>query len=374
MNGARRMVAAAALLALPFTLEAQGRRVLTGVEYRAMSFDDGLDSDTKNVTEMVVQLGLVWPVSRRLSFDLGTRYASASREGYARDSSGTVTGTVQSTVSGLTDTQARAVYQVMPDVMVFTVSANLPTGKSTIEEAQLGAVSAIAHDLIPYAVSSFGSGFSLTTGLAFAVPVGGWALGVGGAYRMSGTYRLLQGDDSTNYRAGAEMRMRVGLDRVVGQGRVALGVTYSSFSVDEIGDLSVLRPGKRYITQASYSFPIGNVGLSLYAWDLFRASGSEVQTNASVEAQNLLTLGTTATVQMGRSQLRPTLEYRSHAVEGAAGPSSMMSVNVRYVRPMGDRFVLMPSFRYDMGTITNDLGTGVGFGGMSAGLTLRANW
>lgn len=363
-----------ALLAvlLPAAAAAQGARAFSGFEYRSMSFDPGLITNTRSVTELVMPLGLVYPVSQRLSFDIGTRYASATRE--AVDSSGTFT----STVSGLTDTQVRAVYQVLPDVLVFTLTANLPTGESTIREDQVGTIGAIAHDLIPFPVSSFGSGTSVTSGLAWAVPLGGWALGVGGSYRVSGAYRLVSGpasDSVGDYQAGAEVRLRVGLDRLVGQGRVALGYTFSSFAVDEIGSQQV-RPGKRHITQASWSFPVGRMGLSLYAWDLYRATGNQLQTGVATEAQNLLTFGAGATMQLGRNQLRPGLEYRRHWAgdDGMAAAGAMLSASLRYMMPLGDRFVLLPSLRFDAGSVVNDAGSDVGFSGFDAGVTLRLNW
>lgn len=366
--------AAIALLAVtvPAAAHAQGARVLSGFEYRSMSFDSGLVTLTRTVSEMVVPIGLVLPIGQRLTLDVGTRYASATRE--ARDSA----GTYSSTVSGMTDTQVRAVYQVRPDVLVFTLTANLPTGVSTIDEDQVGTIGAIAHDLIPFPVSSFGSGASVTSGLAFAVPVGGWALGLGGSFRMSGPYRLVSGasgDTIGDYKAGAEMRLRVGVDRIVGQGRLAVGFTYSSFAQDEIGGQQ-LRPGKRYITQASWSFPLGRVGMSLYGWNLFRGQGNQAQTGFTTEAQNLLTVGAGASFQMGRSQLRPGLELRKHwaGVDSLPAAGSMVSASLRYMMPLGDRLMLLPNVRYDVGSVVNDAQDDIGFSGLNAGITLRVNW
>jgi hypothetical protein len=375
------VVAALAVTLVPATLAAQGsRRFFAGSEFRSMSFDPGLETETRSVSEWVMSFGAVWPVSQRLAFDIGTRYASATREGDVSDSTGVI-GTTSATISGLTDTQLRAVFSVVPDVLVFTVTANLPTGTSTVAQEQLPAVGAIAHDLIPYPVSSFGNGASVTSGLAVAMPFKGWALGVGGSYRMSGSYRLFSdvsgttGLSNVDYRPGAEMRVRVGLDRIVGQGRVALGVTYSSFAIDELGNQQVLQSGERYIGEASWSFPIGRMGVALYGWDMFRAADNDIQTGQPAESQNLLAAGAGLTLQIGRSQLRPGFEYRRHSVGGEfGGDGAMMSGSLRWVMPLGDRFVFVPAVRYDAGALANSAQENIGFTGLSGAATLRVNW
>ncbi|MEK6768388.1 MAG: hypothetical protein AABY85_05285 [Gemmatimonadota bacterium] len=354
-------LAALALLVAPAALRAQeARRTLyTGVEYRTLSFDPGLF--TKTVSELVVPVGLVIPFSSRLTVDLGTRFARAERT----DESG-----ASSTISGLTDVQARAVVQLVQDVALFTVTANLPTGKTKLSGEEVAVAGAIATDLLPFPVSSFGSGSSVTTGLALAVPVAGWAVGLAGSYRMSGSFTPLAG--ASSYKAGAEVRFRAGVDRVIGQGRVSLGFTYSSFSTDEFGGSGVLRPGKRYIGQAGVSLPLGNMGLSLYAWDLYRASGTVPINGLTTEKQNLMALGAALSIQRGRNVFRPSVEYRVFG-EGDSSlvkAGTLLSLGARYQMATGESMSLIPSVRYDMGNIPNG-GTDVGYRGFSVGLSLR---
>lgn len=355
---------AAALIGAPLGLRGQeSRRMLfTGAEYRTLSFDAGLG--TKSVSEMVVPIGLIIPLSSRVTVDVGTRLARAERTDEA-DSSGTITG--------LTDLQARAVYQLLPDVALVTVSANLPTGKTKLTSEELAVAGAIASDLLPFPVSNFGSGASVTTGLAVAVPVAGWALGLAGSYRMSGSYTPLAGVDSS-YKPGAEVRFRAGVDRVVGQGRLSLGFTYSTFSTDEFGGSGVLRPGKRYIGQAAVSLPVGNMGLSFYAWDLYRAAGTVPVNGLTTQKQNLMTFGAGAAIQMGRNVLRPSVEYRifgeAEADTSLVRAGTLLSLGARYQMAAGETVSLIPSVRFDTGSIPNG-GVDVGYRGFSIGLALR---
>lgn len=370
MNAARRgaALAAAMVAAFPVAAFAQGDlavgrlRFLTGFEMRSVSFDSGLG--VKTISEMAVPLGVMYNPSARLALDLGIRYANAAR-------TPSDTAAAKGTVSGPTDLQVRGVYQVIPDAVVFTLAANVPTGKTKLTADELPAAGAVASELIPFPVASFGTGPNVTTGLAVAVPVAGWAVGLAGAYRFSGAYTPMATVDSS-YKPGGEVRFRVGVDRVVGQGRVSLGFTYSSFSQDEFGGTNIFQPGKRYISQASWTFPVGNVGLSLYAWDLYRTQGTVLLSSSATEKQNVLTAGMAASLQMGRSVLRPQVEFRKHTagVEGLEAAGQLLSLSARLSLPVSEALSLTPAFRFDTGNIVS--GATYGFTGWGFSLGVRS--
>jgi hypothetical protein len=381
VSARRWMGGAAALIAwmlLPASLPAQGSvTAFAGVEARGVNYQTGLG--IKSVSEIAVPFAVVWPASARLSFDLGGRYATAKR------TSSTDTSV---TISGLTDIQVRGVYQLVPDLAVFTVSANLPTGKTKITDAQLLTAGAIASDLLPYPVANFGSGFNVTSSLALAVPVGGWALGVAGSYRVNGSFTPFANDSvcpttGCGYKAGGEFRVRVGADRLVGQSRLSLGFTYSSFGEDEFGSSPIFQSGKRYIGQASWSFPIGNVGLQVYAWDLYRSPGAQRLPDSStslLQKRNLLAFGAAGSVQMGRNVLRPQVEYRIYTLgdSSLASAGSLLSLGAQYQFVVSDRFSLLPSVRFDAGSEYaldangNPTSQSVSLTGWSAALMFRA--
>jgi hypothetical protein len=357
----------ATLTAAPLAARAQdlpvGRvRFLSGQEVRGVSFDPGLG--LKSISELVVPVGAIWTASPRLAFDFGVRYARVTR-------TPETDSLASASVSGFTDLQARGIYQIVPDAVVLTVAVNAPTGRTKLTAEELPAAGSVASDLIPFPVSSFGSGANVTSGIAVAVPFAGWALGLGGSYRLSGAYTPLADVDSS-YKAGGEFRFRVGADRLVGQGRVSLGFTYSSFSQDEFGGSSIFQPGKRYITQASWSFPIGNLGLALYAWDLYRNAGTVTFGSSPTEKQNTLAAGAVASIQLGRSVLRPQIELRQQS----AGLSEMKSagrllgLSVRYQMQLTGSFSLLPALRFDTGNVISN-GATIGFTGWGLSLGLR---
>ncbi len=365
-------LAAAFLLAVPAAALAQGGaavgsvQLLSGVEARGLSFNAG--GGVKGVTEFAVPLGMLWTASPRLAFDFGVHYASITRTPEAGS------GFAKSTVSGLTDAQVRGAFQLVPDIVILTVAANLPTGKTKLSLDEQTAVGAAASDLVPFPVASFGSGANVTTGLAVAVPVAGWAVGAGGSYRLTAGYTPI--DSLPSYKPGGELRVRVGADRVVGQGRVSLGFTYSTFAEDEFNGARLYQPGRRYIVQGAWSFPVGNLGLGLYAWDLYRAAGTLVIGGQPGDRQNVVTAGATASIQMGRNVLRPQLEYRSQSAKGAGDPKwsaagHLLSLSARYQLTLSERFALIPAARFDTGNLAT-IGTTVGFTGWGLSVGLRA--
>jgi len=379
MRAARTLPFLTAAVLFPASLLAQAAPAgsttgFGGVEARGLSFQSGLGG-LKSVTEIAVPFAVVWQASSRFTLDLGGRYASVSR----KDSTG-----ASVSISGLTDIQARGVYQIVPDLAVVTVSVNLPTGVTKLTAAQLPVANAIASDMIPFPVANFASGFNVTTGLALAVPVGGWALGLAGSYRANGSFTPISdtGAAGSSYKAGGEFRVRLGADRIVGQGRLSLGFTYSSFGEDEFGNSPLFQSGKRFISQASWNFPIGNLGLALYAWDLYRAAGSVIVDTTSTEKRNVLAVGVVVSVQTGRSVLRPQVEFRNYSTGLCLGAvtsqlcagGKLASLGARYQIPIGGRVSLLPLVRLDVGNVVNPTnGQAVSFTGWSLGLTLRTS-
>lgn len=363
----RTLTACAIALLIPVALEAQSGRASTGFEFRTLSADSGLGA--KTVRQMAVPFGVVVPLSSRLQVDAGAWYAQAERT----DDAG-----ITSTLSGLTDVQARAVYELVPDALIFTLATSLPTGHATLEGGELGVAGIIASDLIPFPVSNFGSGFSLTSGLAFAMPVGTWALGLAGSYRVNGEYQPIA-DNSSMYKPGGEMRLRLGVDRLLGQGRMSAGFTYSTFSTDEFGGSGAYRSGARYIPQLSFSVPMGNSTLALYAWDVYRGSGEFLIDTVQAPKQNTLTVGAVLAIRTGRSVLRPSIEFRkgwegSATATGMEDAGTLFLAGLRYQIPLGQRMTLIPSFRFDTGSVPGTTGTSIGLSGITAGITLSTEW
>ncbi|HEY4130102.1 MAG TPA: hypothetical protein VGM50_05770, partial [Gemmatimonadaceae bacterium] len=230
------------------------------------SYDLRSPSNTR-ISEFSIPLYASMPITPSFGLDLGTAWVDSR---VTQTSSGS---TAHSNISGLTDTQLRGTYVFGTDFVVLTAGLNLPTGQSTVSEKQALAASLIGSDFLAFPISNMGTGFGLTAGVAVARPVGDWNVGGGASVRRSSQYDPFDasgaGTPVLHYQPGNEYRLRAGVDRAIGTGRAALGLTYSKFADDNLGG-SIYNTGDRYLTTASYDNALNGGTLTLSAWNLFR--------------------------------------------------------------------------------------------------------
>jgi hypothetical protein len=363
------LLVAAGTLSAAAPMLAQSRvDAQAGAEYRSVSFGPG--QGYSSLKEFAIPVGFAMPVGTRLSLDAGTYYVSAQRT----DPSGS------QTINGLTDLILRGAYQIKPDVAVFTFAVSVPTGNKTLSGEQRQVASAMGTDLIPFPVTNFGTGFSVTTGLAWATPVGPWALGLAGSFRYNASYQpssdTVSRQDTVSLRPGAEMRLRIGADRIVGQGRLSFGLTYSSFQNDEFGSQSQ-SPGTRLIPQFSWSTPLGiNNSLMVYGWDVYRNVDESASVNQGVK-QNTIALGAMASLRSGaHNSLRPLFEIR----KGWQGPGGLhdagmiVGLGLRYQMAASERLTLTPGARFDLGSLPTSGSGNASVTGFSLSLTARTSF
>ena len=218
----------------------------------------------EKISELAIPVFVSIPFGSRFTFDVGTSYARA------RVTSGSAT----SEVSGLTDTQLRGNLSLGTDFVVLTGGLNLPTGKSTVDLDQVTAAGRIGSDFLAFPISNLGTGFAVTGGVAVARPIGDWNLGFGGSVRRSAEYQPFNQPGTTlKFTPGDEYRARVGLDHLLGNGRLSLGVTYSAFG-DDVAGTSVYNTGNRVIAQGVLTNNLMGNDLTIAAYNVFRATGN----------------------------------------------------------------------------------------------------
>ena len=268
------VTAAAAAASAPVGLVAQGSDALYarlswlgGFEYRGYSFDPGIS--VKSVSQWNLPFIAVAPVGRRMSVDVTTYVVSGRITTFA--------GTAEQ-LGGLSDTQLRLLYTVGRDRLVASLTLNLPTGKHSVSTSQFQVIGAVGSNYLSFPVSSYGTAFGATAGVAYARTLGGWNLGFSGALRYTGNYSPFT-DQGVSYNPGWEARVRSGADRVVGRNaRLLLGLTFSTFSTDVYtGTGSIVGgtydPGSRFIGDLAYVRVIGRGTLTFSSWDYYRLVG-----------------------------------------------------------------------------------------------------
>jgi hypothetical protein len=337
---------AALLAAVPGVLGAQQNlypqaAVIGGVEARQYSFGNNFVVD--HLRQVAFPLGAVVPIGQRLSLDVGSSYAVTT----VKDSAGS------RSFSGLTDTQIRGSYVFGNDVLVASVMVNLPTGKSTTTLSKFGISAAASSNFLLFPVNSYGSGFSVTPGIAAATTAGNWNLGLAGSVRISAKYNPFSDNTGVSYKPGLETRLRAGADRLLGSSRLSLGFTFSTFSNDQLrgggfGGNGVYDPGNRFLVDASLLAPAGNGTVSFYAWNYFRTASSS--SGSASNRENVLTLGTSGNFPLGgKLSLEPLAEARVWSPKTGSGFLVGGGTSLRV--EVSPRVALVPGARVDFGTI-----------------------
>jgi hypothetical protein len=318
----------AALIALAIAAsgsDARGQSILDGelrsapqyLHYRVHAPAD------ETISELAIPVFVSIPAGSRLTFDVGTAYARAWVN----------SGGERSEINGLTDTQLRGNLTLGSDFVVLTAGVNLPTGNASVTLDQLTAAGRIGNDFLSFPVSNMGTGLAATGGIAVARPVGLWNVGIGAAVRRSTSYEPFDvPGQSFRYQPGNEVRARVGIDRPVASGRLALGVTYSAFGREDAGG-SAYNTGDRVIAQGSITGLVGSSDLTVAAYNVFRGPG-DYASGDRAGRENIANLFASLGVRLLGTVIEPSVEVRHWAqnvyaprgTTGAAASRSQSSV------------------------------------------------
>ncbi len=328
-----------------------------------VSIKIGTGASAKTVTQFSVPFIVVVPIPSRFNIDVATAYATSEVSS---------NGVTSSSINGLTDTQVRANLTLGNDAVVFTVGANVPTGQYTIPEGQAEAAGQIGNDFLLFPVSSYGSGLSGTGGIAAARSLGNWNLGVAASFRKSTEFDAFLASSDTGkvtltFTPADEVRARLGIDRMIGNGRLTLGVTYSSFGNDVMYNTSYAT-GDRFIGQAALFVPVGNTDLYISGWNLYRAKGQ--QFGGPSDPENVANGSVAVGFHVGNLLIEPSIEGRSWQDDGIkAGRLANAGLRLRFG---AGPFTVMPNATYHMGKVYSTLdGSGIDVTGWRAALMIR---
>ena len=265
-----------------------------------VNYKIGSGATEKTVTQLSFPIAFILPVTEKLSFDVSASYA---------DSRVSTAGVESSKITGLTDTQLRMNYTLGDNQAVFTLGVNAPTGMYKVPDKQQEAAGQIGSNFLLYPVSSMGSGSAVTGGIALAKSLGDWNLGFGASYRYSAPFDAYQVQTNVlRFEPGSESRIRLGIDRAVGDGRISFAATYSAFSQDKV-DSTSFATGARMLGQAGITMPTAFGDVSISSWDLYRAAGQQV--GATAPWENISNVSMALGWDVGGAYLQPSVELRS---------------------------------------------------------------
>ncbi len=371
MRSVRRFAGAAVALAIgllvPEALPAQSVlrtpvTALGGVDGRGLWLGDG--SPVSSIQQVSVPVAVLFPVGP-VTIDIGTTWA-VTRIGLAEQP--------DRTFRDFTDTQVRGTWVFGHDAFVATLMVNLPTGVDRLTENDQILLSTVSSSFLAFPVNSYGNGTSVTAGVAWVTEAGPWNLGVALSGRANAEYTpFVDQNGPFTFQPGVEGRLRLGADRLLGSSRLAFGLTGSTFRNDEFrtggGVSGLFRPGSRLIAEASWTTLLGSTGLTIYAWDFYRAAGDSAG-RAAANSENLFSTGGTLSIPISPSVVvEPATEFRLSSPE--VGRSYLVSVGSAARVRVSDRFALVSSLRLEAGELETLQGRRHSLRGWAASVVLR---
>lgn len=365
--GLRLLVPLLLLAAVPLRVDAQGPDGLPvslagGARFERYRFAGAETIGISQVSLLTLPLAAETRVAGRLRLTLSGAFATAT----LRRPDGS-----ESTVSGVTDTEVRATLPLLGDWLTVSGVAVLPTGRQRLSADELEVAAVVASDLLPFAISHWGSGGGVGGSVAVARRFGTVGLGVSGGYRASREYRALD-EDGPAYRPGDERFVRVAVDRSFGDAKATLQVGMFRYSQDQLGGNNLYRSGDRYQVIGSYALPgPGRSSGVLYAGVLHRQHGSRLgDLSERLPAQNLFLAGAGARIPVGAGALLPSVDARVFRSSDGVGQGYGVGLGASAEWPAG-RTTLVPSARLRLGRVVVLDGVESPFTGLEFGLTLR---
>ena len=317
------------------------RSVRTGPQVVSYKIDA---ADPRTITQFAFPIAIAVPLFNRLSIDVATAYAKVTYD----------SASFNGKIDGLTDTQVRASYTLGSDNVVFTMGLNLPTGQESVDFVTQGAAAGqIGNDFLAFPISNMGTGFAGTGGVAVARAAGSWNVGVGASFRRSVQFEPFDaaslGGNRVRFQPGDEYRFRAGVDRGVGPGSLALGVTYYMFGNEDFGP-TTYSTGDRVLGQVGFARPMGPATLALAAWDLYHMKGALGDSSAAPK-ENIANVGLSLGFRAGdRARIEPNVEYRRWTMDGeSAGTLGLYGLRARMD---SGRWALVPSVSLASGSMT----------------------
>jgi len=279
----------------------------------------------------------------------------------------------ESRVQGPTDTQLRLRVPVGGTSLVLSAIAVLPTGISTFSPDQSQVAGAIASDLLPFSMTSWGSGGGGGIAGTYAHSLGRVALGVGGSYLTHRAFEPLEGGQFVAYRPGDQLGMQAAANVDVGNaGKAALQVVLLHQADDRLSDANLFRSGNRYQAMGSYAFRAGrsSSGIVYLGGGHRECGGALMEVVRDSPSQDLALVGTGFRLPVRPGLvLVPTLESRVFRTGDGVGQGYLTGAGAGLEFSTGDTRIV-PRARAQLGRVLVREGAESNVVGFDLGLSI----
>ncbi|NNM05301.1 MAG: hypothetical protein HKO65_09375 [Gemmatimonadetes bacterium] len=343
--------------------------------YEKYSFDSGLAYT--DVSELTIPLTFSTYLGNKALFTLSTGATRVSLTGNPS------AGLQDQEVSGIIDTEARLVLDLVPDRVSFLATAVAPTGIEALQIDEEAVLTALSSQVIGFSTTRLGGGGRAGAGFIGAFPVGDMALGVAGSYTHSLAYSPLVGQTS-EWKPGGEIRIRAGLEGTVApQSYLRVAAIFAARQADELDGDRLGEVGSQVHIYGSLNQGLQSSTLTLYMYDSYRSAPQIEATSIGavrLPKGNLLALGAKLEIPIARqTRLIPKAEFRrlTEAPRDETGDGSLEAagstfrVGVDLKHPLHQTLALVFEANGLFGNVGAGNGNTVGVSGFRGGLHLE---
>jgi hypothetical protein len=286
-------------------------------------------------------------------------------------------------VSGIIDTEARLVLELVPDRVSFLTTAVAPTGMEALHVDEEAVLTALSSQVIGFSTTRLGGGGRAGAGFVGAFPVGEMALGLAGTYTHSLSYSPLVGQ-SSEWKPGGEIRIRAGLEGTVApQSYLRVAAIFAARQADQLDGNQQGEVGNQVHVYASLNQGFESSALTLYMFDSYRSAPQIESTSIGavlLPKGNLLALGAKLEIPVAReTRLIPKAEFRrlTEAPRDETGGGSLEAAGSTFrlgadlKHPLNQNLALVVEANALFGNVGAGNGATVGVSGFRGGLHLE---
>lgn len=352
-----------ALVAGKVSAQVSDAQAGAGALFETYKFNAPTLVDLEKVSLFTVPVMARATLSPNIEVGVNGAFASATR---------TRRGGQSTTISGLTDTDVHLTYRLSGDRLRLTATGYVPTGKTQLTGDQMELTGLVASDLLPFAISNWGSGGGIGLSAALAAPVTDeTTVGLSAGYVVGRAYEPLS-TGKFAYRPGNQLQVRGSLDRMVGiTAKASLQVTYAHYTQDQSVGTNFYQTGDRLQALGSVAFAAGPQSTGVvYLGYLQRQVGKFTSVVDVTPAQHLLYAGGGVRQPMGRLTLVPQLDIRLLGSEDGVGQGRNISVGLGAEVPF-ESVEVVPLARARFGKLVIRTLQESTFTGFELGLSIR---
>ena len=195
-------------------------------------------------SEGVFGLSAVLARSDRFAFELDGTLANAKID---------PDGSESLKLSSLNDTRVAGTFYSAKGLTSFTAFANLPTGKTKLDDEQYNVASVLADNSQKFLVRRFGQGLDIGAEGMLHPKAGNMTFHLGAGYLLKGKFQARK-DDTEKYKFGDEISAMAGLGYQQDKIAFLLDGGFVVYMKDKVGDAEVFQAGTATTIRGSVSY------------------------------------------------------------------------------------------------------------------------